>query len=209
MIEYHQHIRQNYRLVRAGVLTSAVFVIAGTGAVATTLQELLAKIDANPNLATGGLYLNYSEVLAFDPQSTTLLIDGSVIIAHNAQIITGEEATTPGTGPVSEPEDPTQTLPLTIATSVVGGSNQGMIDIDHTYYMAMFGAPQSGAIMPGNSIMAVNATSTQAFVTGSVAMLSDGPTPPNTEISTSVIGANNVGSINVMLQNGGIRRSGP
>jgi hypothetical protein len=53
--------------------------------------------------------------------------------------------------------------------------------------------------------MAINATSTQADVTGSVTMLYADPNPPAAEITTSAVGASNVGRISIVLMNGAAR----
>jgi hypothetical protein len=170
---------------------------------ATTLQELLARMDADPMLAFGGIYINYSEILSFDAQATTLLVDGSVIIAHNADVTTTEQTTTPGTGIVGETGEAMLRLPLKIDTNVTGGSNQGMIEIDQRYYLS---TPLNGQVVwleqPGRGILAVNAASTLAHVTGSVTILSNEPGPAAAKITTSAVGASNYGSISVVLRNG-------
>ena len=187
--------------------STLAFAILGAAAAhgATTLQELLSKIDSNPMLLYAGLYVNYSEIKAFDAQSTTIMIDGSIIIAHEAEIITTEEASTPGTGPVVEIGDPTKLEGLKIATSVVGGSNQGFINIDHIYTQYPPIGHEDWGVLPGRGMMAINATSTQADVTGSVTMLYADPNPPAAEITTSAVGASNVGRISIVLMNGAAR----
>jgi hypothetical protein len=187
----------------ASGLALALGGLPTAGHATTTLQQLLAVIDANPMLVFGGLYMNYSEILSYDPQITTLQIDGSVIIAHHGAITPSEQATTPGTGPVTEPAEPLQWAPLEISTNVIGGSNAGTIDVDHSFYLASQpGRNDTAMMLPGRAIVAINATSTQAQVTGSVTMLSDGSAPTVTNIKTSAIGASNVGSITVLLSNG-------
>jgi hypothetical protein len=194
----------------AATLALALVVLPAPGRAATTLQHLLAVIDANPMLAFGGLYLNYSETLTFDPLLTTLHIDGSVLIAHHAAITPSDQATTPGTGPVTEPViDPQPWMPLTIGTNVIGGNNSGLIKVNHSFHLASNpNQPEAGMTLPSHAIMAINATSTQAQVTGSVTMLSNAPPARVTEISTSAIGASNVGSISITLQNGAWQEDG-
>lgn len=195
--------------MRCGFVFGSTLAFASVGAAtaygATTLQELLSKIDSNPMLVYAGLYLNYSEIRAFDAQSTTLMIDGSIIIANEAQVIITEEASTPGTGPVVEIGEPTKLQGLKIETSVIGGSNQGFIDVDHIYTQYPQIGQEDWGILPGRGVMAINATSTQADVTGSVTMLYVDPNPPAAEIKTSAIGASNVGRISIVLMNGAAR----
>lgn len=170
---------------------------------ATTLQQLLATIDAHPMLAFGGIYLNYSEILAFDAQATTLVVDGSVIIAHSAEVTTTEHASTPGTGPIGETTDADLALPLRISTAVTGGSNQGSVSVEHSYSASPPVNGQGGWLdLPGEGLLAVNAASTQAQVTGSVTMLSYDASPPVAKITTSAVGASNYGSISIVLRNG-------
>ena len=186
--------------------TLAFAVVGAPAAIhATTLQELLSQIDGNPMLLYAGLYVNYSEIKSFDAQSTTIMIDGSIIIANEAEVIITEEASTPGTGPVVEIGEPPKVEGLKIATSVIGGSNQGFIDVDHIYTQYPPIGQEDWGILPGRGVMAINATSTQADVTGSVTMLYADPNPPAAEIKTSAIGASNVGRISIVLMNGAAR----
>lgn len=210
MSDMNTFARPSSGAVLAAALTLTLAGFASAGHAATTLQQLLATIDASPMLVYDGLYLNYSEMLALDAQATTMLVDGSVIIAHNAEATIVGQATTPGTGPVTETAVPRQLLPLTVDTNVIGGSNVGMIGIDHNLYLATpLDETEAAFAVPGRGIMALNATSTQAQVVGSVTMLSNSTNPPATKITTSAIGASNIGAISIILRNNVSHPAGP
>lgn len=188
------------------LLTALLMLVGSTASHAeTTLQRFLARLDANPALVFGGVYLNYSEVLALDAQAAAIIVGGTVVLTHNAEEISVDQATTPGTGTVTGAATPPSPFPLKIDTNVIGGTNTGLVKIDHTLYLA---DPLTGGTLPGQSLMALNAASTHAQVLSSVSLLSNVNNPPDAKITTSAIGSSNMGAISIRLKNDGIVQAG-
>jgi len=184
------------------VMAIAFFSCSSVGHAATTLEQLLAALEANPMLEYNGIYLNYSEVILDDAPSTTNRIGGSVIFTYRAQAAIVEQSTTPDADQSEEMQEPLQLYPAEISTSVIGGSNVGMIEIDHPPKLTgVEGEP--GMALPGQGFLVLNRASAQAQIVGSVTMDLNGDPHPATKISTSAIGTSNIGSISVHLQNDG------
>jgi hypothetical protein len=184
------------------VTAIAFFSFSSVGHAATTLEQLLAALEANPMLEYNGIYLNYSEVILDGASSAMNMIDGSVIVTYGAQAVIVGQSTTPDAEQSEEMQVPLQPYPSQISTSVIGGSNVGMIEIDHApKFVGVEG--ELGMALPGQGVLVLNRASTQAQIVGSVTMDLNGNPLPTAEISTSAIGASNIGSISVHLQNDG------
>ncbi|SOB89435.1 hypothetical protein SAMN05877809_1016 [Rhodobacter sp. JA431] len=167
----------------------------------TILDQVLDRIAQDPALSLGSAHINYAEAgTEGTAEDGAAPIDGSVQIAVIGAAADKMIVTLGDTTLVEELPLAVQPDPLNIATSSIGASNTGHIELSRT--VSILGEP--GAVVseiPSFGATALNGAMTTTPVSGAVILLGPADRLPFESISTSAIGSSNLGGISISISN--------